>query len=129
MSVAWPESPPIEGWWIKIRKLARPGASRAIPPTVAGPPCWPPGDAQGHHIILDVLHGVIDGHAGSDGATRGVDVKLHIPLRILLLQVKHLRDDQVGNVVVDGHADKDNVVVQQPGVNIVRMLTPNRSAR
>ena len=42
--------------------------------------------ADGRHVRLDKLHGVVNGHACGDGTTRGIDVQLDIFTRILRLQ-------------------------------------------
>ena len=39
---------------------------------------------------------------------------------------QHLRDDEIGYLVVDGRTKKDNVVAQQTGVNVVGALAPAR---
>src|SRR5581483_498387 len=76
-------------------------------------------DADRHHVRLDVLHGVVHRHARGDRAARRIDVKLNVFFRILGRQEQHLRDHQVGHGVVDGRAQKNNVVPQQPAVNVV----------
>ena len=43
---------------------------------------------------------------GGDRAARRIDVKLNILLRILRLQKQHLRDDQIGDLVVDRRPEK-----------------------
>ena len=60
-------------------------------------------DADGGHVAADVVHGVIDGHAGSDDASRAVDVEEDVFLGVLTLEVEELGHDQVGNLIVDGN--------------------------
>ena len=83
-------------------------------------------DADGLHLVLDELHGVVDGQARGDGAAGRVDVKMHVLLRVFAGEKEHLRHDQVGHLVVDGRAQKDNVVAQQTGVDVVGALAPAR---
>ncbi len=45
--------------------------------------------------------------------------KIDVLRRFLGLQIKHLRDDQVGHVVVNRRADEHDAVLQQPRVNVV----------
>src|SRR3712207_8331443 len=44
-------------------------------------------------------------------------------LRVLGLEVQELRDDEVGDVVVDRPADEDDALAEQPGVDVERALT------
>src|SRR3546814_4765936 len=55
---------------------------------------------------LDELHGVVDRHAGGDDAAGRVDVQADVLLGVPGLEEQHLRDDDVGDVVVDA-ADQD----------------------
>ena len=83
-------------------------------------------DAIGHHIVLDELHGVVDGQAGGDGAARRVDVERDVLFRIFALEKEHLGDDKIGDLIVDGGTKKDNVIAQQTGINVVGALAPAR---
>ncbi len=83
-------------------------------------------DAVGDHVVLDELHGVVDGQARGDGAAGRVDVELNILLRVLAGEEEHLRHDEVGDHVVDGRAQKDDIVAQQTGVDVVGALAPTR---
>ena len=51
-------------------------------------------DADGGHVAFDELHGVIDSHAGRDGAAGAVDIERDILVGILRLQEEHLCDHQ-----------------------------------
>jgi hypothetical protein len=53
-------------------------------------------DAQGAHVRLDELHGVVDRHAGRDRTARGVDVEENVLVRIFRFKEQQLGDDQVG---------------------------------
>ena len=79
-------------------------------------------DADSHHVRLDVLHGVVDRHARGDRPSRRVDIELDVLLRVLRRQEQQLRDHQVGDVVVNRRPDKNDVVAQQPTVDVVGAL-------
>src|SRR4029453_7164009 len=51
-----------------------------------------------------------------------VDVELDVLPRVLAIQEQELRDDQVGNVVVDRRAEEDDALLQQQRVDVVRPL-------
>ena len=57
--------------------------------------------ADGGHVGLDELHGVVDGQAGVDAAARAVDVQGDVLVRVLGLQMQQLRHHQVGHLIVD----------------------------
>src|SRR5437899_9682453 len=81
-----------------------------------------PTDADRRDRRLDVLHLVVDGEARGDGAAWRVDVDLNLLFRRIRREVHELRDDQVGHDVVDGPADDDDPVLQQPRVDIESAL-------
>src|SRR5665213_843036 len=83
-------------------------------------------DADRRHIVLDGLHGVEDGEAGSDGASGRIDTELDVFFRVLAGEEKQLRDDQIGDVVVDRRAEEDNVVAEQTAVDVVGAFAPAR---
>ena len=76
-------------------------------------------DANRGHVGTDKLHSVIDGQAGGDGAAGRVDVKRDVALRVLGRQKQHLRDDEIGDGVVNWRTQKDNVIAQQARVDII----------
>ena len=86
-------------------------------------------DADRRHVIFHVLHRVVNCHARCDRSARRVDVKLDVFLRVFLSQEQHLRDHQVGDVVVDRRPDKNDVVAQAAGNKCRRRVRPARSAR
>ena len=57
-----------------------------------------------------------------DRAARRVDVEADVLLGIVALEVQELRDDQVGDVVVDLRAEKDDAVVEQARVDVEAAL-------
>ena len=123
MSVAWPWKPPC-GWWIRMRLL---GSAERLPLRAAGQqqrahrhrdPAHRRGD-----VGLDEAHRVVDRQAGVDDPARRVDVELDVLLGVLGLEVQQLRDDEVGDVVVDRRADEHDALAQQPRVDVERALT------
>src|SRR6185369_17019676 len=62
---------------------------------------------------LQVLHRVVDRHAGGHDAAGGVDVKEDVPARVLGAQQEQLRADPVRDVVVDGGAENYDPLAQQ----------------
>ena len=51
---------------------------------------------------------------------------MHVLLRVLAGEEEQLRHDEVGDLVVDGRAQKDDIVAQQTGVDVVGALAPAR---
>ena len=78
--------------------------------------------ADGGHIALDVLHGVIDGHAVRHGTAGAVDIQLDVLVRVLCLQIQQLRHHQTGRGGIDLLAQKDDAVIQQAGEDVVGPL-------
>ena len=87
---------------------ALPGRSR--PREIMAAADIPHAHADGGDVRLDVLHHVVDGHAGVGDAARGVDVEGDVLLVVLGLEEQHLRNDQVGNLVVDLLAQEDDAL-------------------
>ena len=83
-------------------------------------------DAEGGHGATQVLHGVVNGHAGGHGAAGAVDVKANGLVGVFHFQEEHLRHDQVGGIIVDLAGQEDDPVLEQPGVDVVRSFTPVR---
>ena len=77
---------------------------------------------DGGNIALDILHGVIDGHASRDAAAGAVNVKLNILVRILCLQIQQLRHNQGSRGIIDLFGQENNAVIQQTGENIIAAL-------
>src|SRR5699024_8117855 len=65
------------------------------------------GDVAGHE-----LHGVVDGHAGGDGAARGVDVERDVSRGVFGREEEHLRAELVGDLVVDLVAEEQDALLQ-----------------
>ena len=58
-------------------------------------------------IRADVLHGVVDGQSGRHQAPRRVDVKIDILFRIFRFKKQHLSNEQIGDLVIYGGAQKN----------------------
>src|SRR5205085_4620510 len=56
------------------------------------------------------------------GAPGRVDVHRDVLVGILRLEMKQLRHDQVGDLVVHRRAEKDDALVEQPAVDVERAL-------
>src|SRR5207237_3376517 len=59
---------------------------------------------------------------GSHRSARAIDVEVDLLVRILALEEQHLRDHDVRHVVVDGRAEEDDAVLEEPRVDVVRTL-------
>ena len=86
-------------------------------------------DADRGHVVLHILHGVVNRHARRNRTARRIDVQLNVLLRIFLRQKQHLSDHQIGDVVVNRRADENNIVPQKAGVNVISPLTSARSVQ
>jgi hypothetical protein len=82
-----------------------PQASRSAPIDIGDP------DGDRRDRGLDVLHRVVDGQAGVDGAVGGVDVEGDVFVGVLGLEMQQLGDRQVGELVIDRAADEDDPFV------------------
>ena len=78
---------------------------------------------NGGHIALDILHGVINGHARRDAAAGAVDIKLNVLVGILGFQIQKLGNYQTGSGVVDFLRQENDAVVQQAGENVIAALS------
>ena len=101
MSLAWPSTPP-KGWCRRIRAWGRAKRLPLVPGRQQhGRRRGRLAEAEGRHVGLDELHGVVDGEQGGDVAARRVDVEVDVLVRLLGLQEEQLGADQVGHRVVD----------------------------
>src|SRR3954452_21672112 len=80
--------------------------------------------ADRRHVRLDELHRVVDREAGVDRAAGRVDVDRDVLVGVGALEVQELGDDEVRDLVVDGRAEEDDAVVEQPRVEVVLALAP-----
>ena len=81
-------------------------------------------EAIGCHVAGQELHRVIDREPGGHRAARRIDIDADVFLAVFHLQKKQLSDDQVGDVVVNRCADKDDPVFQQTGLDVITPLAP-----
>ena len=81
-------------------------------------------EADRGDVGLDVLHRVVDREQRGDVAARRVDVDVDVLVGVLRLEVQQLGAHQVGDRVVDRRAQEDDVLLEQPRVEVVRPLAP-----
>src|SRR5262249_20416000 len=74
------------------------------------------------YVIPDELNRVVDGQTRRNRSSRAIDVKWNVALRILCFQEQRLRRHQIGNVVVDGSAYKNDAVFEQSRIDVVGAL-------
>ena len=126
MSVACPCTPP-SGWWIMMRAC---GSAKRLPLAPAASSSAPMrrrlAHADGGDGRLDVLHRVVDRHARGHRAARRVDVEVDVLVRVLRLQEQHLRDDEVGDLVLDVGRQEDDPLLEQPREDVERPLAAGR---
>ena len=72
------------------------------------------------------MHRIVNRQAGSNYAARRIDVEVNVFFRIFGFQEKQLRDDQVGNLIVNRRAEKNNIVFEKSRVDIKRALATRR---
>ena len=73
-----------------------------------------------------VLHRVVDRETGRDHAAGRVDVQHDLFVRVFALEIEHLRDHDVRDVVVDLRPEKHDPVFQEPRKDVPRALTAVR---
>ena len=79
-------------------------------------------DADGAHVGPDELHGVVDREPGAHDPARGIDVDRDVLLRVLGLQEEHLRDHDVGHVIVDRADDEDQALLEEARIDVISPL-------
>ncbi len=116
---------PAEPWWIMMRAFGSAKRFPAAPPArIIAAADMPMPTADGRDVGLDVLHDVVDGHAGVGHAAGGVDVEVDVPLVVLRLEEQHLGDDQVRHLVVDLLAQEHDPLAQQLRVDVEGAVAP-----
>ena len=68
---------------------------------------------------LQVLDSVVDRQSTGDDAAGGVDIEKDILLRIFRVKKEELGNNQVGKVIINLAAQKNNAILQQTGVDVV----------
>src|SRR5204863_951431 len=76
------------------------------------------------YLVLHVLQRVVDSKEGGDVTARAVDVEADVLVRALGFQEEDLGADDVGDVVVDGRAEEDDVLPEQARVDVPATLAP-----
>ncbi len=79
-------------------------------------------DADGADVRLDELHGVVDREARAHDAAGRIDVERDVLVGVLGLQEQHLRDHDVGHVVVDRADDEDHALLEQARIDVISAL-------
>ena len=70
-------------------------------------------EANGLNIARDELHGIVNSKTSRDGSTRRVDVQSDVGLRILVGQEQKLRHKNIGHLIIDIGAQKQNAILEQ----------------
>jgi hypothetical protein len=81
-------------------------------------------DADGRHVRLDILHGVVHREPRGHDAARRVDIKGNILLRILGFEEQELRAGDRRNMVVNLAGQKNDPLLQQARIDVVSPLAP-----
>jgi len=79
------------------------------------------------HRGAEVLHRIVDRHAGGYHASGRVDVQIDVFVGIIRLEEQELRYDDVGDIVVDRSAKKDDPIHQEAGEDVVGPLAAART--
>ena len=72
---------------------------------------------------MQIVHGIIDSHAGGHTAAGAIDIKLNILIGILRLKVQKLGYDQARGGVVNFLGQHDYAVVEKSRKNVIRALS------
>ena len=67
----------------------------------------------------DVLHGVVNGETGGDGAAGGVDVEVYRGGGLVTLKEEELSDDRGGDAVVYGAVEADYALGEEAREDVV----------
>ena len=79
-------------------------------------------EADRGDVVADELHRVVDREQRRDVATGAVDVDVDVLVGVLRLEVDQLGADQAGDLVVDRRLQEDDVLLEQPAVEVVGPL-------
>ncbi len=83
-------------------------------------------EADRGDIGFDVLHGVVHRHRRGHLAAGRIDVEGDVLLRILFFQKEKLRDDRIGDVIVDRSAEEHDALFQQARVDVIHSFAKLR---
>ena len=70
---------------------------------------------------MDVVHGVVDGEAGSDGATRAVDVEVYRFRRVLSFEKEQLGDYQGRHAIMDRAVEANDAFLEEAREYVIWM--------
>src|SRR5579859_193000 len=79
-------------------------------------------DTGGYDVGFHKLHRVVDSETRGDRTAWRIDIELDVALGIFSLQEEHLSGGQVGDMIVNRCADKDDVLFEEAGVDVVSAL-------
>src|SRR6185295_2820467 len=82
--------------------------------------------ANRHYVGPNELHRIVDRQSRCYRPTRTVDVDRYLAIGILRLEVEQLGDHDVRDHFIDIGTEKDDVLLQEPRVNIVVRLLPEK---
>ncbi len=51
-----------------------------------------------------------------------IDIQVNVLVRVVGLQEQELGDHRIGDDIVNGRAEEDDAVLQEPGINIIGPL-------
>ena len=79
--------------------------------------------AQGRHIRLDELHGVVDRQTRRHRSTGRVDIEKNIFFRVLGFEKQQLGHDQIGRDFIHRPHQKHHPLLEQTRVDVIGALT------
>src|SRR5690554_408835 len=83
-------------------------------------------NTQGRNVRLDELHGVVDRHARSYGATWAVDVQVDIFVRVFGFQEQQLGNHKVRHVIFNRANQENHPLLEQTRINVEGTLSTCR---
>src|ERR1700737_5053270 len=73
----------------------------------------------GGNIAGHELHRIVNRETGGNGATRRINVKINITLRILHLQKQELGNNAVCYEIIDRSSDENDAIFEQSAINVI----------
>mmetsp|Transcript_29204 Transcript_29204/g.53433 ORF Transcript_29204/g.53433 Transcript_29204/m.53433 type:complete len:294 (-) Transcript_29204:99-980(-) len=82
------------------------------------------------HITRHILHGIVNGHACTDGPTRRINVERNILSRVLIGQIQELRHQDICHLIIHPLAQQQNPVLEQTrnNIHLTRLRVNDRHA-
>src|SRR6266513_1666656 len=81
-------------------------------------------DTDGRDGSLDVAHCIINSHTRRNYPAGRIYVEMNILVGVFSLQKKKLGNDQVGNLIVNPTAEKNDPIFEKPRINVVGPFAP-----